>query len=432
MTFTGRNAISNWAGNVVFTPAAVLRPRDVAEAQQFVADAPRIRALGTGHSFNDIADAPQLISLRDVASPFELDERTQTVIVPGAAPYGAVAAFLHEHGWGLHNLGSLPHISVAGATATATHGSGDGNGVLSTAVRGIERIGADGELNWIHAGEPDFEGSVVALGALGVITRLRLAIEPTYDVTQQVYTGLGWDTLLAEFDEIMASAYSVSVLGKWAEPTLSTLWLKHRALTDQGGSADAAPRAFGGERVAAEVHAIITGDAPDDNMTPLGTRGAWSTRLAHFRFDRDPSAGGDEIQSEFFVPRAVAVDALRAIRPLGDRIDPLLHVSEFRTFAGDDLWLSGGEGGARVAIHFTWRRRPAEVAAVLPDIEAALGPFTPRAHWGKVYTTGFDQAAGFRRLGDFAALAARVDPAGKFRNAHLDRVLAISGCEAPR
>ncbi len=263
MTLTGGDAISNWAGNVVFTPTAVRRPRDVAEAQQLVADAPRIRALGTGHSFNDIADAPQLISLRDVASPFELDERTQTVTVPGAAPYGAVAAFLHEHGWGLHNLGSLPHISVAGATATATHGSGDGNGVLSTAVRGIERIGADGELNWIHAGEPDFEGSVVALGALGVITRLRLAIEPTYDVTQQVYTGLGWDTLLAEFDEIMASAYSVSVLGKWAEPTLSTLWLKHRALTDQGGSADAAPRAFGGERVAAEVHAIITGDAPD-------------------------------------------------------------------------------------------------------------------------------------------------------------------------
>lgn len=423
--------LSNWAGNILFTPSDVVRPRDIAEAQQLVADAPRIRALGTGHSFNDLADAPQLISLRDVVLPFELDETARTVTVPGAAPYGAVAAFLQEHGWALHNLGSLPHISVAGATATATHGSGDGNGVLSTAVRGIERIGADGELTWVHAGDPDFDGSVVALGALGVITRIRLAIEPTFDVTQQVYTGLRWDTFLAEFDGIMASAYSVSVLGKWSEPTLSTLWLKHRAPTEQGGPADAAPRLFGGDRVAAEVHAIITGAAPDDNMTPLGTRGAWSSRLAHFRFDRDPSAGGDEIQSEFFVPRAVAVDALRAIRPLGDRIDPLLHVSEFRTFAGDDLWLSGGEGGGRLAIHFTWKQLPAEVAAILPEIEAALQPFTPRAHWGKVYSTGFDQAAGFRRLDDFTALVARTDPEGKFRNSHLDRVLTVSGSEAP-
>lgn len=412
-------ALKNWAGNVVFTPTEVLRPTEIAAAQHLVASTPQIRVLGTGHSFNDLADAPKLISLSDIALPFELDETAKTVTVPGAAPYGAVAAFLQEHGWALHNLGSLPHISVAGATATATHGSGDGNGVLSTAVRGIERIGADGELSWIRAGDPAFDGSVVALGALGVITRITLAIEPTFDITQQVYTGVLWETFLEEFDAIMGAAYSVSVLGQWSAATLSTLWLKHR-----NSGVDAPPRLFGGERVTAAVHAIIPGGEPDDNMTPLGTSGVWSSRLGHFRFDRAPSAGGDEIQSEFFVPRQMAVDALRALRPLGDRIDPLLHVSEFRSFAGDNLWLSGGEGGERVAIHFTWHQRPAEVAAILPEIEAALRPFTPRAHWGKVYSNGFDQAAGFRRLNDFAALAARVDPAGKFRNSHLDRVLA--------
>ncbi|MGM7698014.1 FAD-binding protein [Microbacterium sp. A84] len=413
-------ALSNWAGNVVFTPADVLRPVDIPDAQQLIATASKIRPLGTRHSFNDIADAAQLISLSDISLPFELDEAARTVTVPGAAPYGAVAAFLQEHGWALHNLGSLPHISVAGATATATHGSGDANGVLSTAVRGIERIGTDGELSRVRAGDPDFDGSVVALGALGVITRMTLAIEPTYDISQQVYTGVAWETFLSEFDEIMSGAYSVSGLGRWSSPTLSTLWFKNR-----GDGVEAAAQRFGGDRVTADVHAVIEGDAPDDNMTPLGTSGAWSSRLAHFRFDRAPSAGGNEIQSEFFVPRAHAVDALRAIRPLGDRIDPLLHVSEFRTFAGDDLWLSGGEGGPRVAIHFTWHQRPAEVAALLPDIEAALAPFTPRAHWGKVYSRGFDQAAGFRRLPDFTALAARVDPEGKFRNAHLDRVFAV-------
>lgn len=411
-------ALTNWAGNVVFTPADVLRPAGIAEAQQLVASAAKIRVLGTGHSFNDLADAPVLISLAGIALPFELDEAARTVTVPGSAPYGAVAAFLQEHGWALHNLGSLPHISVAGATATATHGSGDGNGVLSTAVRGIERIGADGELSWIRAGDANFDGSVVALGALGVITRITLAIEPTFEVTQQVYTGLRWETFLEEFDAIMGAAYSVSVLGEWSTPTLSTLWFKHR-----NGGADAPGQLFGGERVTAEVHAVIPGAAPDDNMTLLGTSGDWSSRLAHFRFDRAPSAGGEEIQSEFFVPRHLAVDALRALRPLGDRIDPLLHVSEFRTFAADELWLSGGEGGPRVAIHFTWHQRPAEVAALLPEIEVALAPFSPRAHWGKVYSRGFDQRTAFRRLGDFVELAARVDPERKFRNAHLDRIL---------
>ncbi|MGY1551267.1 FAD-binding protein [Microbacterium sp. A588] len=412
-------AITNWAGNVVFTPTEILRPSDIAEAQLLVSTAEHIRVLGTGHSFNDIADGPTLISLGGIDLPFELDERARTVTVPGSAPYGAVAAFLQEHGWALHNLGSLPHISVAGATATATHGSGDGNGVLSTAVRGIERIGADGELSWVRAGEPDFEGSVVALGALGVITRITLAIEPTFEITQQVYTGLRWDTFLEEFDAIMSAAYSVSVLGEWSSSALSTLWFKYR-----DGRGDAPAELFGGERVTAEVHAIIPGAAPDDNMTPLGASGAWSSRLAHFRFDRDPSAGGDELQSEFFVPREWAVPALRAIRRLGDRIDPLLHVSEFRTFAGDDLWLSGGEGGARLAIHFTWRQRPAEVAALLPEIEAALEPFSPRAHWGKVYSRDFDQAGAFDRLGDFANLASRFDPRGKFTNAYLGRVLS--------
>ncbi|MDF1487119.1 FAD-binding protein [Tessaracoccus caeni] len=411
-------AVTNWAGNVTFTPHDVLVPRTLEDAQAMVAGARRIRALGTGHSFNPIADSDALISMHAVDLPFSLDEQARTVTVPGAVPYGAVAGFLQEQGWALHNLGSLPHISVAGAIATGTHGSGDGNGVLATAVRGIERIGPDGDLSWVRAGEPDFEGSVVALGALGITTRLELAIEPTYDITQHIYTDLLWDRFLDEFDDVMSAAYSVSVLGRWSEPTLSTLWLKCR-------NDDATPTAsrFGAALQAPRVGALPDGGSPDDNLTPIGTRGSWATRLAHFRFDRAPSAGGDELQSEYFVPRDQAVEALRAIRALADRIDPVLHVSEFRTFTGDHLWLSGGEGGACLGIHFTWQKRPDDVVRVLPEIEAALAPFSPRAHWGKLCSDVFDQAAAYRRVPDFLDLVDRVDPAGTFRCPHLEHAL---------
>ena len=413
-------SLTNWAGTVAFTPTEALVPQTIEEAQAMIAATPRIRALGTGHSFNALADSAALISLRAIDLPFELDEAARRVTVPGAAPYGAVAGFLQDHGWALHNLGSLPHISVAGATATGTHGSGDGNGVLATAVRGVERIGDDGELSWVRAGDPDFEGSVVALGALGVTTRLTFAIEPTYDITQHIYTGLPWDRFLDEFDDIAGAAYSVSVLGRWDEPTLSTLWIKSR-----DDDAEPTTERFGAVVQGPRVGAIADGGSPDDNLTPIGTRGPWATRLAHFRFDRAPSAGGDEIQSEYFVPRDRGSDALRAVRALADRIDPVLHVSEFRTLAGDDLWLSGGEGGPRLGIHFTWQKRPAEVARVLPEIEAALAPFQPRAHWGKLYGEGFDQATAYRRVPDFTALMARVDPSGTFRSPHLDQALGL-------
>ena len=414
-------ALTNWAGTVAFTPTETLVPRTVEEAQAMVAAAPKIRALGTGHSFNPLADSAALISMRAVDLPFELDEEARTVTVPGAAPYGAVAGFLQERGWALHNLGSLPHISVAGATSTGTHGSGDGNGILATAVRGVERIGAGGELTWVRAGDPDFEGSVVALGALGITTRLTFAVEPTYDVTQHLYTDLPWHRLLDDLDDVTGAAYSVSVLGRWDEPTLSTLWLKSR-----DDDAEPAADRFGAALQSPRVGAIADGGSPDDNLTPIGTRGPWATRLAHFRFDREPSAAGDEIQTEYFVPRHHAADALRAVRGLAGRIDPLLHVSEFRTIAGDDLWISGGEGGPRLGIHFTWRKLPDDVARLLPAIEEALAPFSPRAHWGKLYGDGFDQRAAYRRVPDFVALMSRVDPSGVFRAPHLDRALRIA------
>jgi xylitol oxidase len=404
-------AVENWAGTVRYTPSEVWMPASIAHAQELVAVTPRVRALGTGHSFTAIADAPRLISLRGLASAkFELDESARTVTVPAASTYGAVAAFLHEHGWALRNLGSLPHITVAGACATGTHGSGDGNPVLADDVRAIELIRADGEIEWVDAASADFAGSVIALGTLGIVTRVRLRIEPTYDITQLVYTDLAWSGALERLDEIMASAYSVSLLGRWGGPELSTLWLKVR-----GDAAEPPATMFGAQL------RVVESTAPDDpHVTPIGSCGPWSTRLAHFRADGVPSVGGDEIQTEYFVARDRARDALAAVRGLAESIDPLLHASELRTVAADELWLSPAYRRDSLAIAFTWKKRAAEIARVLPLIEGVLAPFEPRGHWGKLAGEGFDPTANLPEAVRFAVLRDRIDPTGKFGNAMID------------
>jgi xylitol oxidase len=410
-------AITNWAGTVRYTPPEVWVPRTIAHAQELVAAASHVRALGTGHSFTALADSPRLISLARIEpAEFDLDESARTVTVPAASTYGAVAELLHRNGWALRNLGSLPHITVAGACSTGTHGSGDANAVLADEVCAIERIRADGEIEWVDAASPDFAGSVIALGALGIVTRVRLRIEPTYDITQLVYTDLAWNAFAERLDEIMASAYSVSVLGRWGGPALSTLWLKVR-----GDTAEPPATMFG-----ARLRAVES-TAPDDpNVTPIGTRGSWSTRLAHFRADGVPSVGGDEIQTEYFVARDRAREALAAVRRLGDLIDPLLHASEFRTVAADDLWLSPAYRRDSFAIAFTWKKQPAAVARVLPQIERALAPFEPRGHWGKAAGEGFDPTATLPEAARFAELRSRVDPSGKFGNALIERWFATN------
>jgi xylitol oxidase len=334
--------------------------------------------------------------------------------------YGELALALDAEGWALHNMGSLPHIGVAGATATATHGSGDANGNLSTAVRALRYVGADGEVRDVARGHADFPALVVGLGAYGLVTEVTLAIEPSYRVRQDIYAGITWEAALADFDAITTAGYSVSVFTTWGD-TVDHVWVKTRLASDD---VDVARTLLDGARVA--------DDSPlgsDDNVTPLGgVPGPWMLRLPHFRLDREPSFGA-EIQSEYFVDRADAPAALRAVRELAPLIRPHLVVSELRTAARDDLWLSTAYERDVLAIHFTWHDRAAEVAAVIPRIEAALAPFAARPHWGKVH--GFDAeriAAVHPRLADARAVFERLDPEGRFVNAHLERV----GVRLPR
>lgn len=409
----------NWAGTHAYRATRIHRPSTVEELQEIVARAPRIRVLGSRHSFSGVADSAELVSLEGLPVDIVVDRERMTVSVGAGVRYGELAGALNAEGLALHNLASLPHISVAGAIATATHGSGDGNGNLATAVAGLQLVTSDGELIDVARGDPDFDGAVVGLGALGAVVRVMLDVEPSYEIRQRVFERLKWDALFEHFDAIAATGYSVSVFTRWGE-AVEQVWVKSRV---GDGPEEVRDELFGAVAATVDRHPIIGLDPV--NCTPqLGVAGLWSDRLPHFRMGFTPSKG-DEIQSEFFVPRGRAVAAIEAMRGLGDRLEPLLLVSEIRTMAADRLWMSPQCGQATAALHFTWKREPEAVLRAVAQVEAALRPLGARPHWGKVFVArAADVAPLYERLPDFVALMERLDPRGAFRNAWLEeRVL---------
>ena len=408
--------LRTWAGNHTYPAEVVHRPGGLAHLQDIVAGSRRVRAVGSRHCFNDLVDSTALVSLEAMPAVLELDEDRRTVRVDAAVRYGVLAEALHGRGWALHNLASLPHISVAGAVATATHGSGDGSSNLASAVAGLEIVGADGQLLRLTRADPELAGAVVGLGALGIVTALTLDVEPTYDVVQQVHTGLPWQVVLDDLDAVTGSADSVSLFTDWRGPLVAQVWRKHRIA---GGTLPPGPwelgEAAGASAARRQVHPLPGGD-PGSTTAQLGVPGPWYERLPHFRMGFVPSAG-QELQSEYLVARSHAVAALSAVRRLAGLLAPVLLVSEIRTVAADDLWLSMAYRRDSLALHFTWALRPGAVAALLPVLEEALAPFSPRPHWGKLFTS----AVGYPCGADFRSLVSRLDPEGTFGNAFLDR-----------
>jgi xylitol oxidase len=414
---------TNWAGTHTYRAGALHRPSTVDELREILRAARRVRVLGSRHSFTDIADSDALVSLDALPADIAVDRAAGTVSFGAALRYGELAETLEAEGLALRNLASLPHISVAGAVATATHGSGDRNGNLATAVAALELVTSDGELVTARRGEPDFDGMVVGLGTLGVVMRLTLDAEPAYDVRQRVFEGLQWDALFAHFDAITSAGYSVSVFTRWGETT-DQVWVKTRV--DPGAPEEVRADLFGAPAATVDRHPILGIDPV--NCTPqLGRPGRWSDRLPHFRMGFTPSAG-EEIQSEYLLPRRHAVGAIEAVRALGDALRPVLQVSEIRTIAADTLWLSPQHGTDTIGVHFTWTREPAPVARAVERVEAALAPFGARPHWGKLFAADAASIASrYERLDDFRALAERLDPRGAFRNAWLERHVLGSG-----
>ncbi|WP_345800358.1 FAD-binding protein [Microbacterium sp. AZCO] len=413
----------NWAGTYEYRAPRIERATSEADVQRLVRESGPVHALGTRHSFHDLPDTDgTLIDVSGLVDGFDLDEAARTVTVAAGTRYGIVARALDERGWALHNLGSLPHISVGGATATGTHGSGEGNGVLTTAVAALRYVGADGEVHEVRRGDADFAALAVGVGAFGIVTAVTLDIEPSYRVRQDIYEGVSWDAALADLSALTGAGYSVSLFTRWDPDTIEAVWVKTRLESDD----DAVPDTLlDGRRVIGVEGPLGSGD----NITEVGgVPGPWMLRLPHFRLDSEPSFG-DEIQTEYFVPRSRGAEALDAVRALGDSIRPHLVWSEIRTAARDELWLSGAYEQDVVIIHFTWFDHPVEVGALLPSIEEALRPFGARPHWGKVHAfTSEDIARVHPRVADARAVFERLDPAGRFTNAHLTR----AGLRDPR
>ena len=413
---------ANWAGNYAYRADRLHRPSSVEQLCEIVAAAPQIRVLGSRHSFSEIGDAAELVTLDDLPADIVVDHAARTVSCSAALRYGALAEALKPERLALRNLASLPHISVAGAVATATHGSGDTNGNLATEVAALELATSDGGLLRSARGDDDFDGLVVGLGALGAMTRVTLDVEPAYEVRQRVFEDLRWDALFEHFDAITASGYSISVFNRLHDATADQVWIKSRVT---GESERIRDELFGARPATEERHPILGLDPV--NCTPqLGRPGLWSDRLPTFRMGFTPS-NGEEIQSEYLIPRDRAVPAIEAARALAGSIRPMLQVCEIRTMAADRLWLSPQYARDTIGIHFTWKREQQAVERVLADVETALAPFAPRPHWGKLFLSrAADIVPVYERLPDFIRLAERLDPRGAFRNRWLEnRVLGF-------
>ena len=417
------NNPSNWAGNYLYRAAQIHAPETVEQVQELVIRSNKVKALGTRHSFNDIADSSgDLISLERFDKILGLDRERRTVTVEAGVRYGQLARWLHDAGYALHNLASLPHISVAGAVATATHGSGDRHGNLATAVSAMELVTGNGELMFLsHEHDREqFEGAVVGLGGLGVITKLTLDISPTFLMQQDVYENLPFTAVEDYYDELTSSLYSVSLFTNWQDSAFNQVWLKRHVL--DGMSVKAEPELFGARLAINNLHPIATLSA--ENCTEqLGVCGPWFERLPHFRMEFTPSSGA-ELQSEYFIPRQHVFAALQAINSMREQIAPLLQISEVRTIAADNLWMSPCYQQASVGIHFTWEQDWENVRNVLPKIEEALAPFHARPHWAKLFTMSPDRLQSlYEKLPDFRQLLQRYDLQGKFRNEYLDKYI---------
>jgi alditol oxidase len=409
----------NWSGHLDFGAARFHRPTSIAQIQEIVRGAHKVRVIGSRHCFNDIADTTgDLLWLGDLDIPIVIDRVRRTATVHAGMTYEALCPQLHAAGFALHNLASLNHITVIGACTTATHGSGNALGNLATAVSGLEWVKADGEIAQLTRDRDgdSFRGAVVALGALGVVIKLTLDLEPTFLVQQDNYERVPFAEVYAHFDEITSAGYSVSLFLTWKHDWVDTMWVKRRV---PGMAPVPVPETLFGAKLAS---AAPSGELPTDRtLTPFAKPGPWHERLPHYAF-HDAMRVGNELQSEYFVPRVHAVAAIKAVAGLKDGLAPILGLSEIRTVRADDLWLSSAFGEDTVGIHFNWLKKWEGIEPFLPVLERALEPFGARPHLGKLFAMSSAQLlAVYPHMREFRELVRRFDPAGKFSNRFVER-----------
>ena len=413
--------LKNWAGNLEYSTSNVHYPETVDDVQGIVKKCSKLRALGSQHSFNTIADSTEnQVSLKRLKKVVSLDKGANTVTIEAGIKYGELCQYLHENNYALHNLASLPHISVAGSCATATHGSGVKNGNLATAVSAIEFVNAAGDVVVLSAkkdGE-QFYGAVVGLGALGIVTKVTLDLLPAFNMQQVVYRDLPMKELENNFNAIVSSGYSVSLFTDWKNKNINEVWIKSRV--EEGSDPVEFASEFYGARLATKNMHPVEDQSAENCTEQMGVPGPWFERMPHFKMGFTPSTG-KELQAEYFVPIEHAYEAIMAVEKLHEKITPHLFISEIRTVAADNLWMSPCYKKACVAIHTTWKQEWDTVINLLPLMEEQLAPFNPRPHWAKLFALApAVLQSRIEKLADFKQLLNQHDPKGKFRNEFLD------------
>ncbi|MBX2817582.1 MAG: FAD-binding protein [Saprospiraceae bacterium] len=406
----------NWAGNVTYG-AQMTRPKSAALAAQEMQSKSAFRILGSQHSFSQIANSDALLlSTSQLAALGAVSEGYCTVAA--GARYGSICHSLYEAGWALENLASLPHISIGGACATATHGSGRHNGCLATAVSEFELITPDGQTKVLDRNDEAFYGALVGLGATGLVSQVTLQLQPSQPMQQVVFRGLPSPSLYDHFDQILSLGHSVSLFTDWQKENVNQVWVK--GFEEQIGALP--DTLHGAERADRHMHPIDDHSA-ESCTEQMGLKGPWYERLPHFKMEFTPSSG-EELQAEYFVPFANGVQAMQAIEKMGDAIFPHLYISEIRTIAADRFWMSPFYEQDCLAIHFTWKPHTKQVMALLPRIEKALDPYGVRPHWGKLTTM---PASTLRRripkMKDWMTLIAAYDPKRKLVNKYLKNLI---------
>jgi len=412
----------NWSRTHCFGATELRRPTSIGELQQSivaaVASGQGVRTIGSRHSFTDIADSDVVVDLGALPEQFAVSPDRTSVTVSGAMTYARLASLLEPHQLAIANMASLPHLSIAGAISTATHGSGTTNGNLATAVLSLKIMTSAGELRHVQRSDTQFSAAVVALGAMGAIVAIELAVEPAFDVEQAVHNRLSWSRLHPSLDEVFDAAYSVSVFTDWRDHV--QLWTKRRvdqATLDHATLHD-------GVQASQPEHPVPGADA--SSCTNQQEPGLWSHRLPHFRSDEVPSVGA-EVQSEFFVERALMGQAIERLRSIGDALEPVIMVSEIRTIGADNIWLSPQYQRDCAAFHFTWHHDVVAAHAAADLVTDTLAPLRPIPHWGKVFDPrrfDFDQL--YPNLRSALACFQEWDPTSTFTNAWMRNTISGS------
>lgn len=409
--------MQNWSKNVDFNDRDFLQPGTLTELQESIRSNQKIRARGTAHSFNEIANTSSYaINLAKMPRLIEVNADRTSVKVAAGLTYGELAPVLHSQGWALNNLASLPHISIAGSISTGTHGSGIKNQNLANQVSSFDIVTSEGELRHIDRTNPVFNALIIGLGLSGIVYQYDLRIEPTFEIRQVIYPQIPFNILQRNFDEIMGTAYSVSYFTDWSRDQVGNLWCKFR-------DNEVIPESVGGiSKAESKYHPIPSVDATACT-DQFGESGDWHQRLPHFKLEFIPSVG-EEIQTEFFMDRKDAAAALEVLMQLSDVITPLLWITELRTMAADEIWLSGAYQRDTLAIHFTWKKEDT-IYSVIQKVEDALRPFNYRPHWGKVFTADAKYLSTvYPRMSEFKALILALDPSKKFENTFTRRILS--------